>query len=128
MVEREQNTMFNRIKHIIISFLLTSYLFVGAVAHLESMGRLFQYDSKPEKVEQAKRALPSPERVCWTQYKHIPSFTKIAQFSPALVAPLESPSTATYTPLLVPSDVRVTQPQFYTSVSSRAPPPSSAVS
>jgi len=89
MVLVEKDPMFRQIQHIVVGLLLTSYLFVGAVAHLESIGRFFQFDSKPEKVEQQRPTQPMPERVYWTQHKHIPAFTKVVSFSPATVTPCE---------------------------------------
>ena len=120
--------MFNRIQHIVVGVLLTSYLFVGAVAHLESIGRLFQFDSKPEKIEQQRPTQPIPERVCWTQHKHIPSFTKVVSFSPALVASCEFPHPERFSPLLVPENTDIDLFFFTTSTFSRAPPLSTVTS
>jgi len=124
----EQGSMSRRIQHIVVGLLLTSYLFVGALAHLESIGHLFTFGSKPEKVEQQRPAQPVPARVHWTQHKHIPSFTKVFSLSPALVIPLKSPRLEFCTSLHVPSDVVATLLQDEASVSSRAPPLLSSVS
>ena len=114
--------MFNRIQHTIVGLLLTSYLFVGALAHLEPMGRLFQYDSKPQKVYERKPATPSPEMVYWTQYKHIPSFTKIVSFSPAFVAACEPPPLERFFSLLALKNTEADPFLFTACTSSRAPP------
>lgn len=120
--------MIKRTQYIVVSFLLTSYLFVGALAPLESFGKLIAYGAGPAKVEQQRPTQPIPARVCWTQYKHIPSFTKVTQLSPALITPLASPPLELYTPLHVPLATWVTPSQDNTSVSSRAPPLPSAAS
>jgi len=83
--------MFAKTRHIVTCLLLTSYIFVGAVAHLRGFGNLFSFDSKPQKVEQSKSAPPSPVRVFWTQHKHIPSVTKALSAQPALVTFYEWP-------------------------------------
>lgn len=119
--------MFNRIQHIVIGLLLTSFLFVGALAPLESIGKLIEFGSKPE-VEQQRPAQPMPARGCWEHRKYIPSFRKVISFSSALFTPLESPRLELYTPLPVPSNVFVILLQDNASVSSRAPPLPSAIS
>ena len=120
--------MSKRIQHIVIGLLLTSYLFVGALAPFDSFGKLIAYGTGPAKVEQHKPTLPIPAKVCWTQYKHIPSFTKVVSFSAALVIPLKSPRLEFCVSLPVPSDAMVTLLQDDASVSSRAPPLLSAIS
>jgi hypothetical protein len=124
----ESESMSIRIQHIVIGLLLTSYLFVGALAPLESFGKLIAYGKGPAKVEQHKPARPVPAKVCWTQHKHIPSFTKVVSFSPAIVIPLKSPRLEFCNSLPVPLDVLVTLLQDKASVSSRAPPFHSAIS
>jgi hypothetical protein len=106
----------------VIGLLLTSYIFVGAVAHLESMGRLFEFDSKPAKVEQGRPAQPIPARVYWTQHKHVPSFTKAVPFSPVLVAPCDFPDLERFSPLFVPENIDVAPFLFTIRTFSRAPP------
>jgi hypothetical protein len=128
MVRTEQESMSKRIQHIVTGLLLTSYLFVGALAPLESFGKLIAFGTGPAKVEQHKPARPVPAKVCWTQYKHIPSFIKVTLLSSALVTPLALHPLELHTLLPVLSDVWVTVSQENTSVSSRAPPLLSAIS
>jgi hypothetical protein len=114
--------MTNRVRHITVGLLLTSYLFVGAMAHLESIGTLFQFDSKPEKVGQQQPTRPVPARAYWTQHKHIPQFTKIVSPSPAAVISCEPSRPERFATLLTTENRGVTA-IFSTSCNfSRAPP------
>ena len=122
MVWLTQGTMSNRMRHIVVSLLLTSYLFVGAVAHLESIGKLFQFDSKPEKVGQQQPARPMPVRAYWTQHKHIPQFTKIAPLSLAAVASFRLLRPERFVTLFSTENPGVTAVFFTVCTFSRAPP------
>lgn len=114
--------MINRIQYIITHVLLASYLTVGAVGHLEAIGKLFQFGSRPEKVEQQLPARPAPERVYWTQHKHIPQFTKIASPSSAVVIPCELPRPELFATLLTAENGGVTATLSTSCTFSRAPP------
>lgn len=114
--------MFSRIQDITTGILLASYLFVGAVAHLESIGELFAFGSKPEKVERQRPGRPTPNRVYWTQHKHLPPFTKVVSFSPATIAPCQPSRLERFSPLFVPENTEAFACSFRAHTFSRAPP------
>ncbi len=111
-----------RTQHIVSTLLVSSYLFVGAAAHLNSFNLLFLFWLGPEKVVQTKPGRPIPAKVYWTQYKHIPAVTKIAPASSAVVQSHEFPRLQQY--LLIPllPGVPIWSNGEVSPFSSRAPP------
>lgn len=120
--------MSRRTQHIIISLLLTSYLFVGAVAHLESIGHFFSFDERPQKLDRGRAAQPPLAVVCWNQYKHIPSFAQDLSLSPAVITQGERPPREHYTRISAPADVNPRLFRINVCLASRAPPLSAVAS
>ena len=118
----ERQFMSKRIQHIVVGLLLTSYIFVGAVARLEGFGSLFCFDDGPHKVEQGRPALPPPPTVSWTQYKHIPSFTEGTSLSLAILTHTEWPQLQQFARLSDPEDILTCQFSVSIRLLSRAPP------
>jgi hypothetical protein len=118
----------NRIKHIVVALLLVSYLFVGAVAHLDAFNQLLGFGKGPQKIAQTKPTHPVPTKVYWTQYKHIPAITKIAPAPPAVVASLEFPRLEQFAFILVSINTLICPELDVSPFSSRAPPVKPAIS
>ncbi len=76
--------MSRKIRHIVTALLLISYLFVGAVAHLDAFDQLFWFVASHQKLSETKPTQSVPVKVCWTQHKHIPTVARIAPISPTL--------------------------------------------
>jgi len=128
MVWMEQKSMFKRIQHIVVTLLLVSYLFVGAVARLDAFNQLVGLGKGPQKIAQTKPSHPVPTKVYWTQYKHIPAVTKIAPAPPAVVSSLEFPRLEQYAVILVSINTLICPELDVSPFSSRAPPVKPAVS
>lgn len=120
--------MHQRIRHIVVTLLLVSYLFVGASAHLEAFNQLLGLGTGPQEVAQAKSAQPIPTRVCWTQYKHVPAVTKIAPVPQAVVSSLEFPQLERFDFIHVSINILICPTPDVSPFSSRAPPVKPAVS
>lgn len=111
-----------RAQNIALATLLTSYIFVGALAHLGGFGDLFCRDDGPHKVERGRPAQVPPTIVCWTQYKHFPSFTDGTSFTYALVTHTGWPQIEQYTRNAIPNDILSYQFRTNVRLFSRAPP------
>ena len=120
--------MFKRIQHIVVTLLLVSYLFVGAVAHLDAFNQLVGLGKGPQKIAQTKPTHPVPTKVCWTQHKHIPAVTKIAPAPAAVVSSLELPRLEQYAVIPVSINTLICPELDVSPFSSRAPPVKPAVS
>jgi hypothetical protein len=127
-VHVEQEPMSKCGQHIVVGLLLVSYLFVGSLARLESFGKLIALGAGPAKVERHQPTRPMPAKICWTQYKHIPSFVKVTLLSSALITALALTPLEFRSLLPVSSDVSIILPQENATSSSRAPPLHSAIS
>jgi len=111
-------------RHIVVAVLLTSYLLVGVIAHLDAFTQFLGFGSHPVQVTQSKPDRPIAAKVYWTQYKHIPSVTKAPTPSPAVVA-LPEPPPAQRRDLLRPMCAVAIDPVATLPCrSSRAPPKS----
>jgi hypothetical protein len=117
-----------RIQHIVVILLLVSYLFVGAAAHLDAFGELLGLGEGSQKVAQTKPTHPVPTTACWTQYKHIPTVTKIAPAPPAVVSSLEFPRLERNVLIHVSISTLICPDPDVSPFSSRAPPLKQAVS
>jgi hypothetical protein len=118
----------NRIQHIVVTLLITSYLFVGVAANLDAFNQLLGLGTGPQKVAQTKPTQPAPTTVCWTQYKHIPAGAKIAPAPPAVVSSLEFPRLERYVLVHVSTNTLICPNADVSPYSSRAPPLKQAVS
>jgi hypothetical protein len=114
--------MSKQIQYIVTGLLLTSYIFVGAVAHLEGFGGLFSFDNGPHKVERGRPPQPPPTIVCWNQYKHIPSSTDGPPISQAVINHAEWPRLEQYTRISTPEGVLTYRFRINVRLLSRAPP------
>ena len=122
IVHEVPRTVLTRIQHIVVNALLTSYLFVGAVAHLEGFGKLFSFDTGPQKVEQRRPTQPPLKSVCWTQHKHIPPLVKASPLAPAVITSAEWPHLQRYFQIATPEDTRIRPFHKSLRLLSRAPP------
>ncbi len=114
--------MLKKIQHIVLVALLASYLLVGVLAHLEALSLFLGFGTHPLQVTQSKPARPIAAKVYWTQYKHIPSVTKISAPSPALLSAPELPHPQRYGVLPAVSGVAIHPAPALSSYYSRAPP------
>jgi hypothetical protein len=81
--------MSQRYRHIVVYFLLCSYLLLGVVGYLETLV-LSGFGTNPQLFTQSKNSPPPETKTYWTQYKHIPSVVKISVPSPVIFTPPES--------------------------------------
>jgi len=73
----------------VIVLLLLSYMLVGVGNFLESL-TIFGFRSTSQQIEQAKSGPLTVSKVCFTQYKHIPTTVKVEVPSPAICIEPES--------------------------------------
>lgn len=125
---RSRFLMHSKVQHIVVVLLVCSYVFVGAAAHFDAFSHLFGFGTDPHKVAQTNPTQPAPTKVYWTQYKHIPAVTKSLPASLAVVSSFEFPRLQRYGLLPAPFEALICPMADISTVSSRAPPESPAVS
>jgi hypothetical protein len=120
--------MSTRIQHILVTLLVFSYLFVGVTAHLDALNAHFIFRTDSQRLVLPKSTPPVPAKVCWTQYKHIPSVTKMMPTSATVLASDELPGLQGLGLISVLVTVIIHPAQDVSVLASRAPPKSLALS
>jgi hypothetical protein len=114
-------TMKQSIKYCILLLLLSTYLVVGVLGHLNVLA-LLGLGSGQEHVRQDKNPLDRTVRVYWTQHKHIPATVKITVSGPGLLIAPEALPQLTLILCVIEHDSFFMQELRGFSSTSRAPP------
>jgi hypothetical protein len=113
--------MIHRHRHIVIFFLLFSYLLLGVAGYLETL-TVTGFGTNPQHISKPVESHSSTFTISYTQYKHIPSTIKISVPSPAVFTPPEVPRIYMYGIAFAQGASSIFPDPIFSLHSSRAPP------
>ena len=109
------------IRYTVVILFLVSYVFLGAIGHLEVL-TVLGFGTNPHMFTQAKAGHPQTTKVYWTQYKHIPTTVKISAPSPVILVNPEKHHAHAHRIVYTTGNPGTLSESFVSFHSSRAPP------